>query len=120
MAGGPNVKPCEGCGNPDPWARHPKKEAFTGLVYEECNRCFDSSISRNPDVYFKEPYWDENLYDYDDPGFDPRRGVFVTSRAHKAYLLKKLSLHEGGDRRHGANHFDPISHKHAVKSLTGR
>lgn len=111
------VRPCEGCGNKDPWARHPKKESYTGKVYEECNRCFDSSIPSNPDVYFREPYWDPNLFDFDSPGFDPKRGTFVTSKVHKAYLMKKLGVREAGDRKNGSRNFDPISHRHAMESL---
>ena len=111
---------CEGCKNPDAWVIHYKKESITGKVFEECNKCFDPSISRNPDVYFKEPYWDENISDFDDPSYDPRRGTFVTSRSHKAYLLKKCGLRENGDRRGGGNNFDPISHRHAMASLHRR
>jgi hypothetical protein len=114
------LKPCEGCGNPDPWARHPKKEAYTGRWFEECNRCFDPSIPSNPDVYFRGPYWDENLHDFDSPGYDPRRGTFITSKAHKAYVMKKLGLVERGDRVRGKLNFDPISHKHAMASLQRR
>ena len=111
------VKPCEGCGNDNPWARHPKKEALTGQVFEECNRCFDPSIPKNPDVYFRTPYWDPNLFDFDSPGFDPKRGTFITSKAHKAYVMKKLGVREAGDTRHGSRNFDPISHRHAMNSL---
>lgn len=55
-----------------------------------------------PDVYFKEPYWDENLGNQDEPG-----AKFVSSRAEKAYLLKKNNLQEAGDRVHGATSYDP-------------
>lgn len=99
---------CKGCGNEEAWAVHPKKEIATGRVYEECNRCFDSSISSRPDVYFREPYWDENLCDYDDPNYDPKRGTFIRSKQHKAYILKKCGLREDGDRRGGARKFDPL------------
>ena len=114
---GGEVRPCEGCGNPDPWARHPKKEGITGKVFEECNQCFDSSIPSNPSVYFKGPYWDPHLHDFDSPGYDPKRGTFITSKAHKAYVMKKLGVQEHGDRRHGSINFDPISHRHAMQSL---
>lgn len=110
-------KPCEGCQNPNPWARHSKKERFTGKWYEECNRCFDPSIASNPDVYFRQPYWDENLCDYDSPNFVYGKGTWVTSKTHKAYLLKKLGVRESGDRVHGATKFDPIAHRHAMASL---
>lgn len=115
------VRPCEGCGNPDPWARHPKKEALTGQVYEECNRCFDSSVSSAPDVYCPAAgYWDPMLFDFDDPTYDPRKGLFVRSKAHKAYVLKKMGVREAGDTVSGRRNFDPISHKHAMASIGGR
>ena len=98
---------CKGCGNETAWVVHPKKERFTGIVHEECNRCFDSSIPECPDVYFRGPYWDENLCDFDDPGYDPRRGTYIRSKAHKAYVLKKCGLREDGDTRHGSRAFDP-------------
>lgn len=79
----------------------------------ECNRCFDASISDNPDVYFRAPYWDDNLHDLDDPSYDPKKGVYVTSRAHKAYLFKKLGVREAGDRVHGTTGYDPLYAKHA-------
>ncbi len=113
---------CEGCRQDSDriWAVHPKKEKLTGRVYEECNLCFDSSIPANPDVYFRQPYWDENLADYDDPGYSPQRGTFITSKAHKAYVLKKCGLQEDGDARHGSRAFDPLYHKHAMASLERR
>lgn len=113
-------RPCEGCGNTRPWARHQKKEQFTGRRYEECNRCFDSSIPASPDVYFRQPYWDENLCDYDDPSYDPQRGTFIRSKAHKAYVLKKLGLREDGDKKGGSRAFDPLYSRHAHESLQRR
>lgn len=110
-------KPCETCGNPNPWARHSKKERFTGRYFEECNRCFDASIPSNPDVYFRQPYWDPNLCDYDDPSYDLQKGTFIRSKAHKAYVLKKLGVQEAGDMRNGSRNFDAISHRHAQRSL---
>lgn len=118
-----NEKPCVGCGNPDPWTRHTKKETSTGRYYEECNRCFDSSIPENPDVYFRQPYWDENLCDYDDPSYDINRGTFITSKSHKAYIMKKLGVREDGDRRHGSRAYDPlysrIAHENFKKNYKG-
>ena len=111
---------CEGCKNENAWIVHPKKEAYTGRVFEECNVCFDKSIPANPDVYFREPYWDENIHDQDDPSHDWRRGTFITSKAHKAYVMKKCCLQEAGDRHHGTNNFDPIAARHASESLKRR
>ena len=110
-------RPCEGCKNPKPWARHSKKEALTGKYYEECNACFDSSIPPNPDVYFRVPYWDPNLCDYDDPSYDVNKGTFITSKAHKAFVMKKLGVSEAGDMVRGSRNFDQISHKYGVQSL---
>src|SRR5580692_8022943 len=98
---------CMGCGAMAPWMVRWKKEKYTGRKYMECNRCFDASISDHPDVYFRQPYWDDNLHDLDDPSYDPERGVFVNSKAHKAYLFKKLGVREGGDRIRGASSYDP-------------
>lgn len=111
---------CSGCKNDNAWAVHPKKEVLTGRVYEECNLCFDSSIPSHPDVYFKEPYWDENLSDFDDPAYDPKRGTFIRSKAHKAYVMKKCGLREDGDRKHGWRAFDPSYSKRAMESLNNR
>lgn len=102
-------KTCLGCGNKEAWAVHNKKEKLTGVVYQECNKCFDNTIPSNPDVYFKEPYWDYNLHDMDDPSYDPRRGTYITSKQHKAYVLKKLNLREAGDREGGRRIFDRYS-----------
>jgi len=113
---------CEGCGEEGSrvWAVHPKKETLSGRVYEECNLCFDASIPKYPDVYFRQPYWDENLSDYDDPSYDPKRGTFIRSKAHKAYVLKKLGLREDGDRHRGTRAYDPMYAKHAMESLNRR
>jgi hypothetical protein len=85
-----------------------KKEKWTGSKFMECNRCFDPSISECPDVYFRAPYWDDNLHDLDDPSYHPQKGVWVQSKAHKAYLFKKLGVREAGDRVHGSAGYDPI------------
>lgn len=74
----------------------------------ECNNCFDASIPDFPDVYFREPYWDDNLHDQDDPSYRPDKGVWVTSKAHKAFLFKKLGVREAGDRVHGSTGYDPV------------
>lgn len=108
---------CEGCGNENAWSVHKKKESLTQRIYEECNTCFDSTVPHNPDVYFRQPYWDENLHDFDDPHYDFRKGTFITSKSHKAYVLKKCGIREAGDSVNGKRNFDPISHRHAQASL---
>jgi hypothetical protein len=99
---------CLGCGNQNAWMIRWVKEKFTGNKFMECNQCFDASISECPDVYFRQPYWDDNLHDQDDPNYDPEKGVFVTSKKHKAYLFKKLRVREAGDRVRGATTYDPV------------
>lgn len=104
---------CNGCGNDKAWVINRKKESLTGKIYEECNKCFDPSIPRNPDVYFKQPYWDENLLDWDDPSCDNMKGTFITSKQHKAYVLKKLGIREAYYRKHGMVNDD--MYKYRVK-----
>jgi hypothetical protein len=82
--------------------------------FEQCNDCGGVSHG-TPDVYFKGAYWDENISSEEHPG--PK---FITSRRDKAMWLKKCNLRESGDRVHGMTRFDPISHRHAMKSLEKR
>ena len=82
-------------------------------VFDSCDWCGGShSIANTPDVYFKQPYVDENLASEEHPG--PK---FIGSKAEKAYWLKKCHLREAGDRVHGSTSYDPISHRHAEESL---
>lgn len=102
---------CNGCGNQAAYAV--RTTYGDGRVEESCNACGGGhSMANVPDVYFKEPYVDEHLGSEEFPG--PKT---INSRAEKAYWLKKCNLREGGDRVHGANKFDPISHRHAEESL---
>lgn len=76
--------------------------------------CVDAGVGRgSPDVYFKESYYDENLSSEEYPG-----SKFITSKREKQYWLNKCNLREAGDKVHGANSFDKISHRHAMESLT--
>lgn len=102
---------CGGCGNEKAWAVHNKKEKTTGKVFQECNQCFDSTIPENPDVYFKAPYWDEHLHDQDDPSWDVNKGTFITSKKHKAYVLKKLGIRELGDRWGGSRNDEMLKYR---------
>ena len=83
-----------------------------GRMVDSCDRCGGATLTPQPDVYFKNPYLDENLASAEHPG--PK---FIGSKAEKAYWLKKCHLREAGDRVHGATSFDPISHRHASESL---
>lgn len=73
----------------------------------------DAGRGKGPsDIYFKEPYWDENISSEEHPG-----AKFISSRGEKKAWLEKCNLREAGDRVHGANSFDKISHRHAMESL---
>lgn len=100
------MTPCF-CGNPEPIWR------IIRIDGGYCDLCGGTrTVSGNPDVYFKGTYVDEHLANEEHPG--PKT---ITSRAEKAYWLKKCGLRESGDRVHGATSFDPISHRHAKESL---
>lgn len=101
---------CRGCGNTHAWAV--KTSYGDGYVEESCNGCGFNGGSGVGDVYFKKPYFDRNLSTQEEP-----KGQFVTSRNHKAALLKKFGLREAGDRVHGSNGFDSIAHRHSQESL---
>ena len=102
---------CDGCGNDKAWSITYKKEAISGKIYPECNKCFDPSISHNPDVYFKQPYWDEHLMDWDDPTCNNATGTWIRSKEHKAYVMKKLGIREAGDRKHGFRNEDMLRYR---------
>ena len=57
-----------------------------------------------PSLYFRQPYLDPNLAHPDRPW--EKDGVLVTSKRHKAALMREQGLVEAGDRKHGARNFD--------------
>lgn len=65
-----------------------------------------------PDVYFDKPGTHHGIY-------HPETGeaIFITSKSHKAHEMKKWGLSEAGDPVGGKRNFDPISYRHAMKSL---
>jgi len=64
------------------------------------------------DVYFDKPGEHHGI-------FDPQTGdpIFITSKSHKAYEMKRLGLQERGDRVGGKRNFDPIAHRYSEESL---
>lgn len=104
---------CGNCGNK--FARAWRVGGHGATRWECCDKCGSVGNVGIPDVYYKGPYWDENLSSQEHPG--PK---FITSRREKQYWLNKCNLREAGDRVHGATTFDSIYHKHAVKSLERR
>lgn len=64
---------------------------------EYCNACSDVGVISSPDVYFKEPYWEENLGDVKHP-----HGRWISSKQEKGRIMKELGLSESGDKKHGS------------------
>jgi hypothetical protein len=85
------------CGNED--------ASKVRIVYGEdggriecCDKCGQLDNSGcEPDVFFREPYFDEHLGNKVHP-----HGQWVFSKRHKARLLKEQGLVESGDRIHGS------------------
>lgn len=102
---------CDGCGNQQAHAWRKKFSKETGWS-ESCDAC-SGGFAGVPDVYFKGSYVDENLSSEEYPG-----AKLITSRRDKQEWLKRCNLREAGDRHHGATSFDPISHRHAMESLS--
>lgn len=90
---------CGNCGNKNAYRMSFKPSG------ECCNDCSSIAIMCHPDVYFTRPYLDPNLVDVNKP--ENRNGTWITSRTHKAQLMKELRVVEGGDKRHGYRNFDP-------------
>ena len=63
---------------------------------ESCDRCQDVRV-RTCDVYYKEPSFEEHLADAKHP-----QGQWVTSKSHKARLMREQGVRESGDRQHGS------------------
>ena len=68
----------------------------TGMVYT-CARCGQLPMLTIPDIYFRQPGIEEHLADAKNP-----EGTFITSKTHKAEVMKQLGLVESGDRFHGS------------------
>lgn len=109
---------CRNCNNE---AAYAVRTVFdNGEPFDSCDRCGGArSIGNVADVYFKEPYWDQNLSSEAHPG--PK---FITSKTEKAYWLKQCNLREAGDRVHGATSFDPtysrVAHENFRRQQTCR
>lgn len=70
-----------------------------GRIVCGCNLCEQTLqlSATQPDVYFREPYFDEHLADKDNP-----HGQYINSKRHKARIMKDLRLKESGDKTHGS------------------
>lgn len=100
---------CNNCGNTKASRWHCKW--IDGNMSESCNLCVDLNHLARPDVYFRKPYLDPNLAKpYSRLEKD---GVWVTSKSHKARLMKEQGLRELGDTARGGRIFD----KHSARQM---
>lgn len=83
---------CSSCGNKEAHRISYTKEK------ESCDKCGASNHFKFSDVYFKEPYLDQNITD---PVKAPH-GTYINSREHKAAVMKMNGIREFGDKRHGS------------------
>jgi len=94
---------CEGCGNERAhrirtYFDNVPGETTKSQIKEVCDKCgMVSTTTVLNDVYFKEPYFDENLADEKHP-----YGRHIESKAHKARIMREQNVHEYGDRVRGA------------------
>lgn len=65
-----------------------------------CNECGSFKQPGLPDVFFNRPYMDQHLIDTNDRR--QKDGVWINSRQQKAEIMRKLNVHESGDRVRGA------------------
>lgn len=102
---------CNNCGNTKATRWHSKWQ--NGQMSETCDKCSDLGYITRPDVYFREPYLDPNLAKpYSRIEKD---GVWVTSKSHKARLMKEQGLRELGASVHGGRIFDKTSARNNMK-----
>ena len=84
---------CNNCGNEKAY-----RMRFSASG-ESCDCCGGLSSVYVPDVFFKKPYLDPHLIDT--KKMDQKDGVWISSRAEKAALMRSLGVREVGDRWHG-------------------
>lgn len=88
---------CRGCGNDK--AYHLSMKIIEGVPYDICDRCglTSSSMSSVPDVFWPgHAYKSENILD------SHGQPILLTSRRHKADVMRQQGLSEAGDTHHGS------------------
>jgi len=85
------------CGNENAYHLQGRWNKKTQKFEEVCDKCSHLDSYALPDVYFKQPYWDEHLANEKNPN-----GHWVHSKGHKREIMKSLGLNEAGDRIRGA------------------
>ena len=107
---------CRNCGNKA--AYNVRTVYDDGRLEDSCDRCGGVRTTLYDAYCPTGGYFDEHLSHPDKPA--SYGGTFVPDKATTARLMKEYGLREAGDRVHGANKFDPISHRHASESLKRR
>jgi len=88
---------CNNCGNENAYHLKARWNTKENKFEELCDTCGRLDSYALPDVYFREPYWDEHLADETNPN-----GHWISSKGAKREVMRKLGLNEAGDRIHGA------------------
>lgn len=84
---------CRGCGSNV--SHHTQTRIVEGELRDTCDRCGSVGNAGVPDVYFKGPHTNPNITDL------MGRPIELTSRRHKADVLRKQNAREAGDSYHG-------------------
>jgi len=87
---------CDGCGNENA-TRIRTYFDDNKQMKEICDKCGVVSNTASPDVYFRDAYFDGNLGDGKHP-----YGQWITSKTHKAKIMREQGVSERGDRIRGA------------------
>lgn len=68
-----------------------------GELHEACDRCGAVGSVKNPDVFFQGEYFEPHFATDGQP-----HGQVVTSKSHKAQIMRELGVRESGDKVHGS------------------
>jgi hypothetical protein len=85
------------CGNENAYHLQLRYDVKEKRRYEVCDKCSRLVSYALPDVYFREPYFDEHLADSKNP-----HGHWISSKGEKKAVMQKLGLFEAGDRIRGS------------------
>jgi hypothetical protein len=92
---------CNGCGADNAIKMRIVYDEKENVSREICDHCGLRGSVGVPDVYFRSPYFDENLGDERNPN-----GQRIESKMHKAAIMRQLGVTEAGDKRHGARNWE--------------
>jgi len=86
---------CRGCGNSA--AYRVQARMIENKIIDICDRCGDVGSAHVPDVYWPgHAYKSENITDANG------NPILLTSRRHKAEVMREQGLSEAGDKYHGS------------------